>query len=202
MRHGQDIPLGHPETHSPENPKIEIYSGLNEHFASQLIEKSRQETMLRYVPDDASRRFKDDDSINQWLTNRDVFLLTDGQSLDLGGIIWYGPKGFPQELPNHLIRQLGIPSHTFAIRLYDGYRGQGLAKDFMRETFGAYMWHMYQQGQLRNYTGLWLRVSEDNPAAIQAYTDFGFVEAARDDENHIIFMILSRKTSEEILSGV
>jgi GNAT superfamily N-acetyltransferase len=151
-------------------------------FVRQLIKKSREPAILKYTPKDAARRFGDADMFAAWQAKgREVHWLL-GEGDDLAGIIWYGASDFPLkdlELPQ-------TPGETFAIRLYEGYAGHHLARPFMALSLKAHLQLKRKRGE--PVTGIWLQTDTTNPAAIAAYTKFGYREVARDEKR--VTMIL------------
>ncbi|HVX57301.1 MAG TPA: GNAT family N-acetyltransferase [Candidatus Saccharimonadales bacterium] len=139
----------------------------------QLISKSRQPNILRFTPKDAKERFGDRAMLEKWLAKgREIHWLV-GNDNELAGIIWYGKARFPLdiELPE-------LPEETFAIRIYEGYSGHGLARPFMHQSLAVHV----ERRRARNepITGIWLETDVDNPAALASYTKFGYQEVARD----------------------
>lgn len=154
----------------------------------QLIRKSQEPNILKYTPNDASKRFGSIDALNKWRAKgREIHWLL-GADNDLAGIIWYGKSEFPvqMELPE-------IPQETFAIRIYDGYSGHGLARPFMTLSLRTAVRLKQQRGE--KVVGIWLQTDLDNEAACAAYTKFGYQEVARDGQR--ITMVLP---SEQILA--
>lgn len=153
----------------------EVATGSDPDLVEQLIEKSRQPNILKYTPNDAAKRFGDRAMFDAWKAGgREIYWLV-GEGGDLAGIIWYGKKDFPLQidLPEK-------PTETFAIRIYDGYSGHGLAVPAMRQTL-----RMHEQAAVaRGETppGIWLETDVDNPAALKVYTRFGYQEVSRDDK--------------------
>lgn len=147
----------------------------------QLIKKSRQTNILKYTPNDAKKRFGDAAMLQQWrLKGREIHWLL-GSDNDLAGIIWYGKSTFPQN-----IKLPEVPEETFAIRLYGGYAGHGLARPFMNLSLKTYV--QLKQARGEEVHGLWLQTDVDNPAALAAYERFGYQEVWRDQKR--ITMIL------------
>lgn len=157
---------------------------------AQLIAKSRQENILKFTPKDASKRFGDAPMLEQWLAKgREIHWLL-GADRDLAGIIWYGKSEFPLSdvtLPE-------APEETFAIRIYDGYAGHGLARPFMKLSLKTHVTLKKQRGE--PVTGIWLQTDIDNPAAAAAYVKFGYQEVARDEKR--VTMVLSSEQIQAI----
>lgn len=154
----------------------------------QLIRKSQESNILKYTPNDAAKRFGSIDALNKWRAKgREIHWLL-GSDNDLAGIIWYGKSDFPVEmdLPE-------IPQETFAIRIYDGYSGHGLARPFMTLSLRVAVQLKQERGE--KVAGIWLQTDLDNEAACAAYTKFGYQEVARDGQR--ITMVLP---SEQILA--
>jgi GNAT superfamily N-acetyltransferase len=147
--------------------------GRNRNLERQLVDKSLQPHILESTPKDASSRFKDADHLEAWFQKgREVHWLL-GPSADLAGIIWYGREPLPSS--STLYKP---PQHTFAIRLYEGYTGQGLARPFMEKSLRHYAGDM----ALRNeaFRGIWLQTDIANEAALRTYQHVGYQEIGRD----------------------
>lgn len=167
-----------------------VATGSDPGLIDQLIEKSRQPNILKYTPKDAAKRFGDRKMFDAWKAGgREVYWLL-GKDDDLAGIIWYGKKDFPFDidLPEK-------PTETFAIRIYDGYSGHGLAVPAMRQTLRIHMDAALARGE--QPAGIWLETDTDNPAALKVYNRFGYHEVSRDDKR--VTMILP---SSEIAAAV
>lgn len=152
-----------------------VASGDDPGLEDQLIQKSRQEPILKYTPKDASERFADHEALDKWRAGgREIYWLLGDQN-DLAGIIWYGKKPFPLDidLPEK-------PGETFAIRLYDGYAGHHLAVPFMRQSLRLHVAAARDRGE--PVPGIWLETDTDNPAALKVYGRFGYHEVSRDDK--------------------
>lgn len=158
--------------------------GNDDTLRDQLIAKSRQPNILKYTPNDAAKRFGSIEMFNTWLSKgRELHWLL-GPNDDLAGVIWYGQAVFP--LPDLNLPE--IPQETFAIRLYAGYAGQGLARPFMNLSLKVHVQeNTYDSNSL---TGIWLQTDIDNAPALSAYAKFGYNEVARDDQR--VTMVLTR----------
>jgi ribosomal protein S18 acetylase RimI-like enzyme len=181
-------------------PRFRIEHGLRPELVGQLVKKSKQETILRTCPGDAAERFSDASAVERWLQKgREVYALTPNKNL--AGVIWYGEKKFPLQVPGD---GSSLPRHTFAIRLYDNYRGRGLAKPFMQDTLKDYMETLYYQGLTDTVNGLWLGVDVDNEPAKKLYSDFGYMRVGTIDRggiNEDIMVLSNPKITEKILGA-
>ena len=158
-----------------------IATGWDDNLEQQLIEKSRQENILLHTPKDSTQRFKNNDTVHAWLAKgREVHWLL-GPKRDLAGIIWYGPAAPPHDIDTN-----GIVPETFAIRIYDGYVGKGLARPFMLQSLRILVDDRISQGKLMPF--IWLETDIDNIPAVTSYTKFGYEEIARDEKR--IMMVL------------
>ncbi len=149
---------------------------------AQLVTKSRQPAILQYTPRDAQERFGNEQMLEKWRAKgREMHWLL-GAKNDLGGIIWYGPAQFPLSLD-----LAEVPTETFAIRIYEGYSGHGLAVPFLKQSLRLHLQFMKEKNQ--PISGIWLQTSVNNPAALAAYSKLGYHEVFRDDAK--VTMILS-----------
>lgn len=112
-------------------------------------------------------RFADLSAYKSWFTQKKptIYTLTD-KSNHLYGLIWF-------------------ESDTFAIRLYDKARGQGLSYDFMKQAFDDF-----------KPKNVWLKCSADNIPANLTYKKFGFKQTTEPDENNKIIMVLKNHPSQ------
>lgn len=155
---------------------------------NQLLVKSRQPDILKYTPNDAKKRFGSHQMYQEWLAKgREIHWLV-GPEDDLAGIIWYGPADFPLDLD---LNQ--TPGETFAIRLYEGYAGHGLARPFMKLSLKAHL--QQKQSHSKEIKGIWLQTDVDNQAALAVYTKFGYQEVARDAKRATLLL-----SKEQILA--
>lgn len=170
---------------------FEIFHGLDDNLKRQLIRKSRQKRMLCDVPKDAQGRFKNRDSLEQWLSKgREVYPLVTRE--DLAGIIWYGEKPIPIDFS-----RAALPHHTFAIRLYERYRAKGLATRFMDTTLRDYQGTLESTDQLTTFRGLWLSSGVNNIDARGLYQRYGYKEVVF-SEGEVIMLLPNEKIAERL----
>ena len=150
-----------------------IATGINDDLRKQLITKSKEDHVLANTPADASERFGDDAMLDKWLEKGRIVHWLIGPGGDLAGIIWYGKSTPPNDLP--IDKGIDI---TFAIRIYNGYFGKGLAKPFMRQSLKIL--EDFEESKGRKLLGLWLKTTIANEAAVAVYTKFGYQEIHRD----------------------
>lgn len=166
--------------------------GEDEALIRQLVDKSRQAAILEFTPKDAAERFKDIDAFHAWQAKgRTVhwLLAADNQ---LAGVIWYGPAPCPTDLGLEF-----VPDQTFAIRIYEGFTGHGLARPFMSQSLHIYMQTLQAAAETMN--GIWLETDLDNAAARAVYTKFGYQELHADDKR--VMMVLSPAKIAEIVAA-
>ena len=173
---------------------VAIAVGRNPHYESLLEKKSQQRNIRQHTPKDASERFASPLLFEQWYKKgREIhWLITDND--DVAGIIWYGASSFPLDWQKLSLPE--EPTETFAIRLYDGYTGRGLARPFMLESLRIHI--QRELKQKNSIQAIWLETDIDNIAAVAAYTKFGYAEVARNDKR--ITMVLSTEAILHITS--
>lgn len=135
----------------------EIRREWNDRLIDDLVEKSQEEAIKTYTPDDAAVRFKDKEPADEWYAKRKRLVYAMYKGDDLAGVIWYGEN--PQE-------GLGA-RYTFAIRLYESASGQGLSHQFMQDAQRDFT---AETGE----TDVWLKVDKSNERAIHLYIKFGY----------------------------
>ncbi|MDO8335831.1 MAG: hypothetical protein Q7T74_03575 [Candidatus Saccharibacteria bacterium] len=129
-------------------------------FRDQIIENSRQPHIFDFAPDDAARRFKDVESLALWAEEGKVVFCLSDASMSLAGLAWFG-KRTNEHAP-------GLDT-TFAIRMYEGFVGRGLAAPFMRmvhDNVGTY---------LNVSSGTWIETAATNTRSMELFQDFGYV---------------------------
>jgi len=119
----------------------------------------------RYIND--MRRASHDNSFLKWASG-----MTETASLPLTGFVW--------EEDGHIIGNASvIPFRDKGRRIYlianiavhPDYRRRGIGRILTQRAM--------QHGWSKKTSALWLHVRDDNPGAIQLYTDLGFQEIAR-----------------------
>jgi len=169
-----------------------IAFGSNENLENQLIQKSLQENITKYTPNDHLKRFGSVEMLKNWQNKgRNIFWLI-GPNNDLAGIIWYGKSEFPLE-----INLNEKPSETFAIRIYDGYTGKGLANPFMTQSLRLYASEKIVQNE--KLPVIWLQTDIDNIPALKSYTKFGYEEVYKDEER--VTMVLPSVKVESLIKN-
>jgi GNAT superfamily N-acetyltransferase len=174
-------------------PRKQLYRGLDESLAQQLIAKSRQDHILEATPNDATSRFLNIESLNSWQSQgREVYALTGGTRL--AGVVWYGEKPMPVDIGTPR-----LPNHTFAIRIYKPYVGKGLAEPLMRDSLKDYLHLIAERGQAEDFKGIWLSTKRDNENARHLYKNFGYKEVVFSGEE--VIMVLPQQRMVEILGA-
>jgi ribosomal protein S18 acetylase RimI-like enzyme len=154
---------------------LRIFVGRNPDFEDQIIKKSTEPHILEHTPKDAEVRFANKQVINAWFEKKPETHWLVSTSGDIAGIIWYRQQTIPDTA-----RQAG---ETFAIRLYTGYQGKGLARPFMEQSL-----QIHVNGNDR-VLPIWLQTDTDNTPALTAYEKFGYEKINEKDGR--ITMILS-----------
>lgn len=153
---------------------LSIATGHDQSLIEQLISKSKEAKILKFTSKDAEQRFGNIEMYEKWNKKGRTLHWLLGENNDLAGVIWYGESKFPLD-----VSIAEIPKETFAIRIYDGYSGHGLAVPFMEQSLQIAANEKRQNKQ--NINGIWLQTDLDNPAAIHVYSKLGYVEVGRDD---------------------
>lgn len=140
-----------------------LQEGWNEAVAEAVINGSKEEAILRFTPNDALRRFTDHDAAYTWALdsqkNRRIYTLANEA---IGGLIWFSQESY------------GDATYTFAIRLYDCFRGQGLASVFLQATHRDF-------ATLTDNPKIWLSTDTDNAVALGLYENNGYITVAEAD---------------------
>lgn len=152
-------------------------------FQEQLVAKSKEKEIIKQCPEDSLRRFHNYESIQKW--SREVGTVVLGfhtQSNDVAGIVFFREKEHP----------LATPQTTFAIRIYEGFSGRGLAKKYMD---ASHQWAFRQMEEtsamapwMSGTRGIWLSVKPDNIRALSAYNSFGYKTCGVDTIKNRVIM--------------
>jgi ribosomal protein S18 acetylase RimI-like enzyme len=154
-----------------ESAGFTIYRGWSEDLAQRLVERSREDKMLRWVPRDAAERFVDADAAHEWYRSKERVVYSLARKAILGGVIWFSQS--PRE-------EYDV-SHTLAIRMYQEARGKGAAGPFMTAA------HEDLKITCPDVRNLWLETDTDNLAARKLYERQGYVIA--DDKDGRLTMV-------------
>lgn len=143
-----------------------VVCGLNEDYLRQVQALAAEPAMREYTPKDLTERFKDENTAHQWLSKgRAMYLLVKdvgtGQPA-LAGYGWAG-AGRTDTVPNG--------RNTFAVRIGEIGRGQGLAAPFSWLIIAA----SAKQYGARDF---WLETWQSNGAAVHVYHKLGFQDVA------------------------
>lgn len=156
------------QSHLPANMSVHpiTFETTTSEFENEIIQKSQEEHIILATPRDAHERFVSHDSFLKWWTKgRVIYRLHDGG--ETAGMIWFS---LPVDRNG-----LYIPA-TFAIRLYEGAVGQGLAIPFM---YSAHDHFLAEYGPQQ----IWLGVKRSNVPAIHTYKKFGYEMLAEHTED-------------------
>ena len=89
-----------------------IQIGITQADVPALQALSVQESIIKYCPRDCTERFKDQETVREWLRKeRLVFLLKETSTGELAGIAWTGPG----TSPSHLFLLPCQSSHPFLL---------------------------------------------------------------------------------------
>ena len=133
-------------------------------ITKQIISKSQQNEITANCPDDTDRRFTNKEAMLQWGRETPTTIMSLMKGYDLAGMIFFRKKE----------HELSRYDTTFAIRMYHGYRGMGLASEFMRDSHDFFMRPIGDV--FRNPTqGIWLETDRKNTGALELYKKFGYV---------------------------
>ncbi len=162
------------------NNGLFVVKGLNVALAEQLVKQSKDPVVHYYCPSDGvgpynipgkTIRFEDVTAVEKWQSKQRLSLPLVKQigdsGLQLAGFGWMGPG-----VPGADEPQIDGAKTTFAVRLYELARGQGMATPYTRAIIEA---HDQQYGS----DGVWLEAWGDNVRAVSSYKKVGFSEVVR-----------------------
>lgn len=158
---------------------LDMYRGYTPDMVDQLIRKSRQTEIVKRCHKDSEVRFVSRETFAGWVVKgkggREVYPLLNADDGDLAGTIWLGAEGFPTERYKHVpVGKLAVASamsDTYAIRLYEGYDSDGVAKPFTRMALEDHARRRLvgDQGARPLFTGVHLETDSDNLRARATY---------------------------------
>jgi len=136
---------------------------------ADLIELSFSDTMdregQRYVQD--MRRAGQDDNFLHWATR-----MAESTSLPLTGYVWEEAGRLVGNSSLVPFRHNGQRTYLIAnVAVHPDFRRRGIARSLTQRSL--------QHAADRKVTSIWLHVRDDNPGAIELYSELGFQERAR-----------------------
>lgn len=146
-----------------------MYRGWDDSVATELVALSSQPHILEFTPNDAARRFTNKDSANEWYHQHQRVMYTIGETA-ITGIIWFGEASSEHT----------DGDFTFAIRMYEAARGQGLARHFMQAA------HLDFRETMDYHNVIWLETDITNTAARTLYERAGYDERLIVDERVVM----------------
>lgn len=135
-----------------------VVQGWGSQLAEQLVRASREPEMQKRVARDQGERFVDAETASQWYQSNDRVVYALGKGAILAGVIWYSHDPRPELQAEY----------TFAIRMYEAARGQGLSAAFLAAT--QYDFEIAK----RHEGGVWLETDHDNVIAQRLYEKSGY----------------------------
>ncbi len=173
-----------------------VLMGVNGHFAQELVDKSKEEEMRRFVPRDHAERFTSIEAFKRWYKpTTEMYCLADKSSGDLAGVTWFSIK------ENPVLKAHGFnPDATFAIRIYGTYRGMHLMQPFMLAAHKDYARLRQRQSDGSDtFKGVWLDVDKNNVRAQKGYEKFGYKQVAADKDR--LIMVLSPESTQDLFGS-
>ena len=138
-----------------EQRGVFVRRGFDSTIANALYEGAKDPVVRQFTHD--ATRFSTPDSVETWAEDPEkrpvIYSLADQAIL---GVIWF----------SHTESEHASAHDSFAIRMYEGGRGRGLASDFLE---AAHVDFHAQGGE-----STWLRVRRENTTAQQLYSRHGY----------------------------
>lgn len=165
-------------------PYLYTQRGITEKQIHQLILFSQTDSEIAKFTTD-NMRFRSLNSFREWDNRGDrvVYTLTDFGN-NLNGISWLAGAVAPKESIDEDIDPKAYP-YTFAIRIYNSVRGQGLASLFMDDVLKH-----FKESLPEDVLGIWLRVNSDNDVAKRTYIKYGFKSITKSGVEKYNYMVL------------
>lgn len=175
----KEIPIG--EVQAADGEALNVTFGLSEKTVAEFKKRSCDQT------DEELMRFTSDykrmclGSYEAWYAKERYPFALLNKAGELAGIIWFGPKAFPDTTKAGLStpQSPGNDWHTFAIRMYGAYRGKRLAFPFASFVFEAYT-------RFLPHHPVWLDTDAENAGAIRLYGKLGFKECGLNEHGRLV----------------
>lgn len=136
-----------------------IRLGVSEFELTQLVSHSNIDPMIqKFTPRDL-QRFPNLLSAQVYFSTRNVYTLTDPNDF-LKGVVWFNPHVHPLDPSEN--------DFTYAIRMYDPFRGKNLAGSFSDFSVRHFLSEHFE-------SRIWLGVDDINERAIAFYEKTGWV---------------------------
>jgi ribosomal protein S18 acetylase RimI-like enzyme len=133
--------------------------GWHNGLAEQLVVASEEDLIRLRTPRDHSERFSSAEAANKWFSRDEHIVYSLGRAAKLAGIIWFTKYAEPV---------LENADYTFAIRMYNEARGNGLARNFANAA-------LQDLEMEENYQGdVWLETDINNEVAAHLYGNLNF----------------------------
>ncbi len=156
-----------------------VKKGITDSQISQLIQYAIDDSDLAKFTSDP-KRFKDRASFDEFSTHIMTYYVLVDETDHLLGIIWFDDFALEEG------SEYGI---SYAIRVYNGARGKGIALPFSKAAFEDFYQSPEYLGHL--YRKIWLAVSPDNIPAKKVYEKLGFKDLKMNKEGNKLLMILN-----------
>ncbi len=176
---------------------LNIIAGYTESLVEQLVIKAQEPLGAATTLAGENERFRSPAAFQRWQRagKQIIYMLTNPEQDNLGGIAWYEPARLAR-LPE--VRP--APNHAFGMCLYRGYHNKNLALPFMAATLKDYIVSSENGVRVGEFEGIWLRTKAANNPAVRAYEKFGY-EAVANDKGRLT-MVLSPERILGALSSV
>jgi len=141
-----------------DDERLRILKGWHNTLAEQLVIASGDDEIIKRTPRDHNERFASAEAANEWYARDEHIVYSLAQAANLAGIIWFTKYDTPV---------IENADYTFAIRMYEGARGKGLAGNFARAV-------LLDFEATESGSDVWLETDTDNDAALHLYESLGF----------------------------
>lgn len=144
---------------------FDIKFELDETAAKQIIKLSLEPAIKEFCPNDSGKRFKDIDSLKQWISKGRIVVLLTKQVDNNTEVVGYGWVGEGESM------YVETGKATFAIRIGEAGQGQGLGTPFAALIVEV-------AASEYGINNIWLETWQSNAGAVHIYHKIGFEDVA------------------------
>jgi len=147
------LPIENSHTPPLKEKGLQLYRGWSDDIVRQLVERSRESEIRKFTKRDATERFVDERSAQEWYRAKEHVVYVLFQGPELAGVAWF----------THTEKPALDAGYTFAIRMYESQRGRGLAGALIEAAHEDFKTNACYS------RAFWLESDENNERAVHFY---------------------------------